>query len=176
MKSIRNMLPSGLKGPLFELLKMVVVVFGIFALLHFLKQYYEPMVDFESLQAYDSMKSQYQIATPSTTFQEGAPVPEQEVVSKVIVGEDTLKAEELLPSYDEANEFAKQNPVTELLKEQNYLISGYNLGINSTSQSSKIPYHDLRSLPPVPKADWLINNSSLDRSNAFQRRSLDIGH
>lgn len=164
---------KGLQGPLFELFKMVVIVFGIFALLHLLKQYYEPMTDFENVHAYDSAKSQYQIAPPQDTFQEGAPVPE-EVPEPVIVGEDTLKAEELLPTYDDANEFAKQNPVTELLKEQNYLVSGFHVGINTTSQSSKIPNYDLRAVPAIPKADWPINNSSLDRSNAFQRRRLDI--
>ena len=167
---------KNMRGSLFELLKMVVIVFGIFALLHVLKGYYEPMVDFDNLQNYDPRPSaRYQIVPSADTFQEGAQVPVVETPLEVIVGEDTLRAEELLPTYDEANEFAKQNPVTELLKEQNYLISGYHLGINTTSQSSKIPNYDLRSLPPVPKSDWPINNSSLDRSNAFQRRPLDIG-
>ena len=136
-------------------------------------------LDFDNLQPHDTTDSNQSVVPPSDTFQEGAPVQEvtdDDVLDKVIVGEDTLKAEELLPKYDEANEFAKENPVTELLKEQNYLISGFHLGINSTMQSSKIPYYDLRSLPPVPKQDWPINNSSIDRSNAFQRRPLDIGN
>lgn len=168
---------KALQGPLFELFKMVVIVFGIFALLHLLKQYYEPMVDFENLQRYDSVKSQYQIVPPQDTFQEGAAVPEEDdsILEKVIVGEDTLRAEELLPTYDDANEFAKENPVTELLKEQNYIVSGYQIGINTTSQASKIPNLDLRAAPPIPKMDWPINNSSMDRSNGFQRREMNIG-
>lgn len=169
-------MPNFMKGSVFELFKMVIIVFGIFTLLHILKQYYEPMVDFENLQPQDSATSSYQIVPPSDVFQEGAPVPEEVPEEPVVVGDTTLKAEELLPTYDDANEFAKQNPVTELLKEQNYLISGYHLGINTTSQSSKIPNYDIRGIPPVPKVDWLINNSSLDRSNAFQRRPLDISN
>lgn len=168
------MLPQ---GSITELLKMVLIVFGIFALLHLLRPSVETLVNFDKLQAYEPVGPSNVVVPPSDTFDEGAPVEEvadEDVVEKVIVGEDTLQAEELLPKYDEANEFAKENPVTELLKEQNYLISGYHLGINTTMQSSKIPYYDLRSLPAVPKVDWPINNSSLDRSNAFQRRKVDI--
>ena len=167
----------GLQGPLFELLKMVVIVFGIFALLHLLKQYYEPMVDFENIQGYDSQKSQYQIAPPQNTFQEGAAVPELDnaALESIVVGDDTLRAEELLPTYTDANEFAKENPVSELLKQQSFLVSGYSIGVNTTSQSSKIPNLYLRAAPPIPKGDWPINNSSLDRSNSFQRREMNIG-
>lgn len=167
----------------YELLKTIVIILGVFALLYFFKQNTETMVDFDKLSSYDNAPQEYALVPPVNTFQEGEPVTTleetegegEDPLEKVIVGEDTLQAEELLPKYDDANEFAKQNPVTELLKEQNYLVSGHHLGINTTMQSSKIPYLDIRSLPPVPKSDWPINNSSLDRSNAFQRRPLEIG-
>lgn len=167
-----------MSNSLFELFKTIVIVLGIFAILHFLKQNTETMVNFDKLEPSNQARDSYITVTQPSTFQEGDPVQEitDENVQQVVVGDDVLKAEELLPKYDEANEFAQQNPVTELLKEQNYLISGYHLGINTTMQSSKIPYNDLRSLPPVPKSDWPINNSSLDRSNAFQRRPVDIGN
>lgn len=84
--------------------------------------------------------------------------------------------EDLLPKYDEQSEFAQQNPVSELLKEKNFLISGYHVGVNTVMQSNKIPYHDLRSLPPIPKQDvgpW--SQSSYEKSPAAQRRGFEIG-
>lgn len=83
--------------------------------------------------------------------------------------------EDLLPQYDEANEFANQNPVSKLLKEQNFLISGYHMGINTVMQSNKIPYHDLRSAPPVPKevvSPFL--NSSYETPMGYSRKMLEI--
>ena len=72
-------------------------------------------------------------------------------LAPIVEDKPQLQADELLPQYDEANEFAKQNPISNLLKEQNFLISGYHMGINTVMQSNKIPYHDLRSAPPIPK-------------------------
>jgi hypothetical protein len=43
-------------------------------------------------------------------------------------------------------------------------------------QSNKIPYHDIRSLPPIPKQDvgpW--SQSSYEKSPAAQRRGFEIG-
>lgn len=112
------------------------------------------------------------------------PQPEQPVVvdeqqkqiDRVVAGTTQLGAEDLLPKYDDANEFAKENPVSKLLKEQNFLISGYHVGINTVMQSNKIPYHDIRSLPPVPKESvgpW--NQSSYEQSPAQLRRQFEIG-
>lgn len=76
-------------------------------------------------------------------------VAAEAVVQKAAAGQ--LEAEDLLPKYDEANDFAKQNPVSKLLKEQNFLISGYHMGVNTVMQSNKMPFHDLRAAPPIPK-------------------------
>lgn len=76
---------------------------------------------------------------------------EQPAVQAAVEDKAQLQAEDLLPQYDEANEFATQNPVSKLLKEQNFLVSGYHMGVNTIVQSNKIPYHDLRSAPPIPK-------------------------
>lgn len=161
------------------LFQIIVLVLVILAIVYFLRPKVETLVNFDKLQAYEENEpvSVPSIAPPSSDiFQEGAAI-QQVSDPVVVVGEDTLRADELLPKYDEANEFAKENPVTELLKEQNYLISSMHAGINTVSQSSKIPYYDLRSLPAVPRnVEWPINNSSIDRSNAFQRRPLDIGN
>jgi len=101
---------------------------------------------------------------------------EQEQIDKIVAGEDQVKADDLLPKYDAENEFAKENPVSKLLKEQNFLISGYHVGINTVMQSNKIPYHDIRSLPPIPKENagpW--NQSSYEQSPAQMRRFFEIG-
>ena len=101
---------------------------------------------------------------------------QQKQIDRVVAGTTQLGAEDLLPKYDDANEFAKENPVSKLLKEQNFLISGYHVGINTVMQSNKIPYHDIRSLPPVPKESvgpW--NQSSYEQSPAQLRRQFEIG-
>ncbi len=91
-------------------------------------------------------------------------------------GEGELNPQDLLPKYDQENEFAQQNPVGELLKEKNFLISGYHLGINTVMSSNKLPYYDLRSLPVIPKEEvgpW--SQSSYEKSPASQRRGFEIG-
>lgn len=101
---------------------------------------------------------------------------QQKQIDKVVAGTSQLGAEDLLPKYDDANEFAKENPVSKLLKEQNFLISGYHVGINTVMQSNRIAYHDIRSLPPVPKENvgpW--NQSSYEQSPAQLRRQFEIG-
>jgi hypothetical protein len=104
-------------------------------------------------------------------------LPNTNLVDKIVNGAPQLTAEDLLPKYDEASDFAKENPVSNILKEQNFLVSGYHMGINTTMQSNKIHYHDLRSAPPIPKQNvgpW--NQSSYESfagSNA--RKYFEIG-
>lgn len=100
---------------------------------------------------------------------------QQQQIDQIVAGKEQLKAEELLPKYDDQNEFAKQNPVSKLLKEQNFLISGYHVGINTVMQSNKIPYHDIRSVPPIPKESvgpW--SQSSYETPVGSNRRQLEI--
>ena len=95
---------------------------------------------------------------------------------KIVSGQNQLTSVDLLPKYDEANKFAKENPVSKLLKEQNFLISGYHVGINTVMQSNKLPYWDLRSAPPIPKetvGPW--SQSSYDTPSGGMRRQLDVG-
>jgi hypothetical protein len=94
---------------------------------------------------------------------------------RVVEGVPVLAAEELLPKYDDANKFAEENPISKLLKEQNFLISGYHVGINTVLQSNKIAYHDLRSAPPIPKESvgpW--SQSSYETPMGANRRQLEI--
>ena len=101
---------------------------------------------------------------------------QQKYIDSIVAGPTKLTTADLLPKYDDANSFAKENPVSKLLKEQNFLISGYHVGINTVMQSNKIPYLDIRSLPPIPKEDvgpW--NKSSFEQSPAALRKSFEIG-
>ena len=100
---------------------------------------------------------------------------QQKQIDDVVAGQQKLTADDLLPKYDDANAFAKENPVSQLLKEQNFLVSGFHAGINTVMQSNKIPYLDLRVLPPIPKESvgpW--NQSSYEQSPASLRRGLEI--
>ena len=99
----------------------------------------------------------------------------QEHVDKIVAGKTALKTDDLLPKYDDANEFAKENPVSKLLKEQNFLQAGHHHGINTVVQSNRIKYHDLRSAIPIPKTStgpW--QQSSYEQPAGANRRYLEI--
>ena len=118
---------------------------------------------------------------PISTVISQAPVltstDEQNQVDKIVAGKTQLTTSDLLPKYDDADEFVKQNPTSKVLQEQNFLQAGYHMGINTVVQSNKIPYLDLRSLPPIPKSSigpW--NQSSYDEtSGSNSRRGFEIG-
>ena len=119
------------------------------------------------------------IATPSNIATGYANVQYNptDIADKIVSGSTQLTADDLLPKYDEASDFAKENPVSKLLKEQNFLISGYHMGINTVLQSNKIPYYDLRSAPIIPKQSvgpW--SQSSFEESaGGSKRRFFEIG-
>lgn len=102
---------------------------------------------------------------------------QQNQVDKIVAGKTQLTTSDLLPKYDAADEFVKQNPTAKILQDQNFLQAGYHMGINTVVQSNKIPYLDLRSLPPIPKSSigpW--NQSSYDEnSGSNSRRGFEIG-
>jgi hypothetical protein len=101
---------------------------------------------------------------------------QQAHVDSIVAGSSQLTTSDLLPVYDDANDFAKQNPVSKLLSSQNYLQAGFHSGINTVIQSNKIPYLDLRSCPPIPKQEvgpW--QQSSFEQSAGSQRRFMEIG-
>jgi len=129
----------------------------------------QPKVDVEP-----SLAAPAELAPVSQASVEVTPQEQQEHIDKIVAGSKQLTGEDLLPKYDDANEFAKENPVSKLLKEQNFLISGYHVGINTVLQSNKIPYLDIRSLPPIPKEQvgpW--NQSSYESQK--MRRGFEIG-
>lgn len=91
---------------------------------------------------------------------------------------EKLDAANLLPRYDEANEFSKENPVSKLLQEQNFLVAGYHTGVNTVLQSNKIPYHDLRSAPPIAKEEvgpWMQSSYEQPAGGPGSRRFFEVG-
>lgn len=92
-----------------------------------------------------------------------------------ILSNQTLTTSDLLPVYDDANEFSKQNPTQNLLKEQNFLASSpMSGGLDTVVQSKKIAYHDIRSAPPIPKGSpFGIMESSYQEPAGFGRRPLE---
>ena len=158
--------------------KILLIVVGIYLFLKFFKkENFKPWL-YESLENTEPVQQPVvQQPVEGTLASTDVPIPqkEQEQIEKVVQGTDTAKVSDLLPKYEEATEFSKQNPVSDLLKEQNYLISSFHNGINSVVQSNKISYQDIRSAPPIPKkivSPWC--NSSYE-SFASGRRFLEIG-
>lgn len=88
-----------------------------------------------------------------------------------------LSSQDLLPKYDDANEFSRNNPAEKVLQEQNFLQNGYHIGISTEIESgTKIPYYDLRDLPVIPKnnsvSPWM--QSSFEQSPGMKRRGFTL--
>lgn len=138
---------------------------------------------FESIPAEFSLP-QYQ-QSPSSDLELAQEASREQVnmeaqqIDRAIANKPTLSTEDLLPKYDAASDFVKQNPTTTLLQEQNFLQSGYHIGINTVLQSNGKTgaYLDLRSAPPIPKnnsvSPW--NVSSSEQPPGYGRRFLEIG-
>jgi hypothetical protein len=169
-----------------DMLKVALILLGVYLLVTYMQKKpakAETMDNYYGImpEQLENVEGENPLAKPEPEQQAeqpaAAPVSQQQVqVDKIVAGGDKVKPEDLLPKYDDANAFAKENPVSKLLKEQNFLISGYHVGINTVMQSNKIPYHDIRSLPPIPKeavGPW--NQSSFEQSPAQMRRFFEIG-
>jgi len=153
-----------------DMLKVALILVAVY---FFMKYYNKEGLD--NIEGNSDQIPVVQLVTPSqNTFLENT---QQDQIDKVVAGQAQLTTNDLLPVYDEANEFAKQNPASNLLQEQNFLQAGYHMGINTVVQSNKIPYLDIRSAPPIPKGEagpW--NQSSYETPAGFGRKFLEIGN
>lgn len=98
-------------------------------------------------------------------------VPDQQPAQPLI-------PENLLNENKEAAEFVQKNEVTDLLKEQNFLVAGHHIGMDTVLQSNKIAYHDIRSAPPIPKEQvgpWNQSSYEQPAGGPIARRYLEIG-
>lgn len=164
-----------------NLVQAALILLGVYLLMHFYKQH-EGLTNDAALAPAESTQAPAQASAVAGAQQQPAaqaPVvqadDQQKQIDQIVAGKDQLSAGDLLPKYDDANEFAKENPVSKLLKEQNFLVSGYHMGINTVMQSNKIPYYDLRSAPPIPKESVspFLNSSYEQPMGANRRKLLD---
>jgi hypothetical protein len=154
-----------------SMLQVLLVVVGIYLVFKYTQEGLENVVGADQVPMY----SEDVVAPKMPQVPEMPQAPEAPQVPQVPQEKSQLNAEDLLPKYDDANDFAKQNPVSKLLKEQNFLVSGYHVGINTVMQSNKIPYHDLRSAPPIPKESVSpFLNSSFEQPAGANRRALHL--
>lgn len=170
-----------------DMLKVLLVVLGIYLLY----TYFKPQEKYDSYygmipeQLENTAQQEMTLAQPESELlgetpgkvvsKDPKPSQLQQQIDKIVAGGDQIKADDLLPKYDDANSFAKENPVSKLLKEQNFLISGYHAGINTVLQDRKVGNLDLRSLPPIPKetvGPW--HQSSYEQSPGQLRRGVEI--
>ena len=156
-----------------DLIKILLVLVAVYL---FMKFYYK-----ETLENTPASSAAVQIpvmAQPAVSSVVVAPPTEtaqQTHIDTIVAGQTQLTTADLLPKYDEANDFTKENPVSKLLQEQNFLQSGYHMGINSLVQSNKIAYLDLRSAPPIPKQDvGPFLNSSFEEPMGAKRKFFEM--
>jgi hypothetical protein len=118
----------------------------------------DPMVYVSPLTSAISEQAQYNVSEQ-----------EQQKLTQIADGTSPLTAQDLLPKYNEAN-----NNVSKILKDQNFLISGFAQGIDTVGQNNKIAYNDIRSLPIIPKNDtispWMMSPYS---EAGLSRRPLE---
>ncbi len=163
-----------------DILKVLLILAGVYFFMTF---YYK-----ETLENVGESTVQVTQVPVTQALVQAAPAPmslaacapigsaQQQEVASVVAGSTQLTTSDLLPKYDDASDFAKQNPVSKILQEQNFLQAGYHMGINTTVQSNKIPYLDIRSCPPIPKQEagpWM--QSSFEEPTGAKRRFLELG-
>ena len=110
-----------------------------------------------------------EVVAPAET-QENAPATAPVSEAKEITPAD------LLPNQAEVQDFEKTFPQGEGdAKDKNFLIAGYNIGVNTVGSSLKNANLQLRSDPYIPRQDTLWNNSSIMSSDLTNRKVLEIG-
>jgi hypothetical protein len=101
-----------------------------------------------------------------------SPVPEGQQT-----GSTEIQPQDLLPMPQEVVDFSQQFPKGEAdVKDKNFLIAGFNIGINTVASSLKNPNLQLRSDPYIPRQDtgpW--NQSTIMSSDLTNRKPLEIG-
>ena len=156
-----------------EIMKIVLIVVGIYILYTFITKKTEKLdnvvpvpaiVPITMVAAPSDPSVQTAVTNPVVT-----PSAQQAQINQIVAGTNKITAADLLPVYDAENKFAKENPVSKLLQEQNFLISGHQSGINTVMQTNKIGNLDIRSVVPILKESvGPFLNSSYEQ-NGFRR-------
>lgn len=163
-----------------DMLKIVLVLVAVYFFMQYSREKLENIIPDTMMPVMPTNTQSKTIVQASNMSLSGdAKAPEEHLtakqISSVVAGPTQLTTIDLLPKYSDANDFAKQNPVSKLLQEQNFLQSGYHMGINTVVQSNKIPNLDLRSMPPVIKSQVGPWNQSSIESTGGGRRLFEIG-
>jgi hypothetical protein len=138
-----------------------------------------------SIVIYITMKKE----TAEDTAPVEIPVVSPEPVEPVVAQEDLapsppqqeqkteITAADLLPANDSAQQFESKFPSGEgEATDKNFLIAGYNIGINTVGSSLKNANLQLRSDPYIPRKEtgpW--SQSTIMASDLTNRRELNIG-
>lgn len=105
-------------------------------------------------------------------LEELAPTPQQTEQST-----EEIKPSDLLPLDNQVNNFEKNFPIGQgEATDKNFLIAGYNIGVNTVGSSLKNANLQLRSDPYIPRKSvgpW--NESSIMSSDLTNRKTLEIG-
>lgn len=101
-----------------------------------------------------------------------SPIPEGQQT-----GGPEISPADLLPMSQDVVNFTQQFPGGESdVKDKNFLVAGFNIGINTVASSLKNPNLQLRSDPYIPRQDtgpW--NQSTVMSSDLTNRKPLEIG-
>ena len=170
-----------------DLLKVGLIVLAVYLFMNYYQEHLDntptsPIVpvtvdNSNSVLAQPSMVSNVPVVPVSSTGAPGSLAANPPMVAVPnVTGQTQLTTSDLLPQYNDASDFAKQNPVSSILQDQNFLQTGYHIGVNTSIQSNKIPYLDIRSCPPIVKQQqgpW--NQSSYEETPGAKRRGFEIG-
>ena len=98
------------------------------------------------------------------------------VMNSVPASAAPITPADLLPASPAAVDFNNQHPTGAGEENgKNFLVAGYNIGINTVASSLKNANLQFRSDPFIPRSDVLWNNSTIMASDVTNRKVLEIG-
>lgn len=174
-----------------QFLAIVASVFIVLSLLKMLSDSTDPVqnvgevrANFTDVPSNNNQPSGYVADSYSAPVEEQAqPVQEEQFVAEPEVvnssgncfPKDSLTAKDLLPSDDASNKWAQVNPVGQGdIQDQNFVVAGHHIGVNTVGQSLRNANRQLRSEPANPQvkvSPW--NQATIDPD--VNRKGLEIG-
>jgi hypothetical protein len=126
-------------------------------------------LDFQGEEQEEGNKEHVEQVMPQET-REFAPTPAQDNMGEI-------SPQDLLPKSSDVKSFEHQFPqAQDNMDDKNFLVPGYNIGINTVSSSLKNANQQLRSDPHIPRVDtgpW--NQSTILSSDLTNRQPFEIG-
>jgi hypothetical protein len=176
-----------------QFLAIVASVFIVLSLLKMLSDSTEPVQNIGEVRAnFTDATEEQPVGYLNDSYEAPADiqedVPEQVQVQRVVEPEpesvgssgncfpkDSLTAKDLLPSDDSSNKWAQVNPVGKGdIQDQNFVVAGHHIGVNTVGQSLRNANRQLRSEPANPQvkvSPW--NQATIDPD--VNRKGLEIG-